>query len=160
MRFKMRFGLFILSFMILYLAGGRKIAVPYGVALTSNPWLIVSLTLAADLLQIPFFYFVYGTGKKIFFLRQFKIDRKSGKARIKKYTIWNFVQRLGNGGIFILASLPSFGGGIWSSVLLAFLLKTDKKVVFFLIAVGSFIGITLLAFLSHGIIQSIINLIH
>ncbi|MFH0831331.1 MAG: small multi-drug export protein [archaeon] len=148
-----------MGFMLLYAAGGRKIAVPYGVAITQNPWLIILITTAADTLQIPLFFFIYSAGKKVVFFRRIRINLSFEESKIKRHAIWGFVRNLGCGGIFLLSMLPSFGGGVWSSVLLAFILKTRKKTAYALIALGSFIGIVLLAFFSQGIIQGIISLL-
>jgi len=148
-----------LGFLLLYAVGGRKIAVPYGIALTNNPWLVILFTAIADFFQIPFFYFIYSTGKKIVFLDKVRIDATAEKAKIKRYAIWNSVKKLGNTGIFVLSMLPSFGGGIWSSVLLAFLLKTNKNLAYLLIVIGSLIGIIFLAFFSQGVIQGILSLL-
>lgn len=152
----MKFWLFILSFLILYIAGGRKIAVPYGVAFPNNLFQTIILTTMFDFLQIPLFYFIYRKSDKgLGILKKLKFVHKKRKPKI-----FRWAKKFGVAGVFILAALPSFGGGIWTSVLLAFLLRIDKKVSYLLIMLGSLIGITFLAFLSHGIIQSIISLIH
>ncbi len=158
LKFKMRFWLFILSFLVLYAAGGRKIAVPYGVAFTNNWVPITILTLILDSVQIFFFYHIYTkSAEKIRMLRGFGVKTKK---KLKKSKVLAWAKNFGNSGVFILSMLPSFGGGIWSSVLLAFVLKTDKKISYLLILTGSLVGIAILAILSHGVIQSIINLIH
>jgi len=154
----MKFWLFILSFLILYAAGGRKIAIPYGVAFTNSWVLITVLALALDFMQIFFFYFIYSKStEKIKILKKFGAKTKK---KLKKSKVLAWARKFGSLGVFALSTLPSFGGGIWSAVLLAFVLKIDKKISYSLILAGSLIGIAFLALLSHGVIQSIINLIH
>ncbi len=153
----MEFLLFILSFLVAYIVGGRKIAIPYGVAVMGNPWLTILLTLILDLIQIPLFYFIYSeSNKKIKMLRKV---RARGKKEMKESKVARWAKKFGVAGVFVLSMLPSFGGGIWTAVLLAFILKIDRKISYAIIAIGSLIGITLTGLLSHGIIQSIINFI-
>lgn len=149
----MKFSLFIFGFIVAYIFGGRKIAVPYGIAITNNVWLTAALTLTLDLIQIPIFYFIYATGKKISLLRKAKIDAKNRKQKIKHYRLLNWAKKSGSMGIFIVSMLPSFGGGIWSAVLLAFILKTDKRLMYLIITLGSLIGTVILAFAAQGIIN-------
>nr|QBM01391.1 hypothetical protein [uncultured archaeon] len=147
--------LFIFGFIAAYILGGRKIAIPYGIALTQSMWLTITLTVILDILEIPLFYFIYGKGRRMKALKNAKIDSKSHKERIKRYEVWHWAKELGTPGIFIISLLPSFGGGIWSSVLLAFMLKTEKKLAYFLIIAGSIVGTMFIAFFTHGIINFI-----
>jgi uncharacterized membrane protein len=154
----MRFWFFIFSFLVLYTLGGRKLAVPYGVAFPNNLWQTIILTLALDFIQISMFYFIYD--KSVAKLKVVSRLRVESKKRIEKSRTVQWAKNFGLIGVFILSTLPSFGGGIWSAVLLAFLLKANKKIAYLTILTGSLIGITLLAFFSHGIIQAILSFIH
>lgn len=156
--FKMNLGFFISSFLILYVTGGRKFAIPYGVALTNNWAVISSLTFVLDSLQIFFFYYIYSRGDAG--IKMLSKVRHKAKKKIKEFGVLIWARNFGKLGVFVLSMLPSFGGGIWSAVLLAFLLKIDKKISYLLIMTGSLIGIFSLALLSHSVIQTIINLIH
>ncbi len=147
--------LFVFGFIAAYILGGRKIAIPYGIALTQSLWLPITLTVILDILEIPLFYFIYSKGGRIKALKNAKIDAKSHKEKIKRYEAWHWAKELGTPGIFIISMLPSFGGGIWSSVLLAFMMKTDKKLAYFLIIAGSLVGTMFIAFFMHGIINFI-----
>lgn len=149
---------FISSFLILYVAGGRKLAIPYGVALTNNWVSITILTFVLDSLQIFFFYYIYSKGD--IGIKMLSKLRLKAKKKIKESRILIWAKNLGKLGVFVLSMLPLFGGGIWSAVLLAFLFKIDKKVSYLIIMAGSLIGIAFLALLSHGVIQTIISLIH
>lgn len=152
---KMNFWVFIIGFLILYAAGGRKIAIPYGVAFTN--WVFVAiLTLILDFLQIILFYYIYSKTFEIGILKKFsaRIREELGKS---KTLAW--AKNLGKLGVLTLSMLPSFGGGIWSAVLLAFMLRIDKKIAWLLIITGSLIGISIFAILSNGAIHYFMSLI-
>lgn len=151
----MNFFIFLATFIAAYILGGRKIGIPYGIAMTSSPWLVIFLSLLLELIQIPFFYSLYGKSRDIKWLERFHHHAKKGRKKLKESKSWKWARRFGTAGIFLISSLPSFGGGIWSSVLLAFMLKTDKKVSYFMILSGSFICIFSLAYFSHIILSFI-----
>ncbi|MFH1248723.1 MAG: small multi-drug export protein [archaeon] len=146
------FFLFFFIFASTYILGGRKMGIPYGIAATSNPLIIIILSLCLDLLQIPIFYFIYSQ-EKIRLSKNIHVHAKKEKKDIKDSKAWKWARRLGASGVFLLSTMPSFGGGIWSSVLLAFTLKLNKKVSYFLILSGSLLGISVLAFFSSAVIE-------
>lgn len=149
----MEFGLFLLSFLGVYLVGGRKVAVPYGIAFSNSVLLVILITLALDLLQVPFYYFIFSSiSEKIPLIRRFRINQEM---RIKKFKVWKLALKYGKIGVLVVALLPSFGGGVWTAVLLSFILKLDKKISFLLIFLGSLVGITILALCTQGIISLI-----
>lgn len=143
--------IYALGFIAAYLLGGRKVGVPLAVAVIGSPWIVTIIICMLDFAQIPLFYYLYEKSRKVR-LFNIKINAKDNREIIKKYRIWRIIRRFGTGGIFILSALPSFGGGIWSSVLLAYMLKTEKKVAYLLIITGTIAGIIFLAFFSQGLI--------
>jgi len=141
--------LFIFTFLIVYIIGGRKISIPYSIAVLRNIWLTIVFIFLLDMLQVLLYYFLlYLAINKVKWVANFL---KKQEKRLKTHRVWKHAREYGKIGIFILASLPSFGGGILSSMLLSFVLRIDKKVSFLLIAIGSLLGISLLAFLSSSI---------
>ncbi len=94
--------LFVFGFIAAYILGGRKIAIPYGIALTQSLWITITLTVILDILEIPLFYFIYGKGRKMKALKNAKIDAKGHTERIKRYEVWHWAKGLGTPGIFII----------------------------------------------------------
>jgi len=150
---------FVLGFLIVYLLGGRKCAIPYGVLMLKNLYLIILLTLFLDIIQIPIFFLIW---EKIKIFRKISIWEKfkEKNERLKRSTLIKTGRRLKYLGVIIVASLPSFGGGVWSATLLCKILKVKIWLAYILILLGSLFGISILVFGSQAIIQTLISILH
>ncbi|OIN97539.1 hypothetical protein AUJ66_02920 [Candidatus Desantisbacteria bacterium CG1_02_38_46] len=139
MRVPVTYGLFLL----LYIFGSRIIFIPAGMAFGVGKYVILFLVFFLDILQIPFYFYIYEKGaSKIKFL-----------SKMESSKLLKFAQSLGSFGVVLVAAMPAFGGGMWSSVLISFLLGLDRKKSILLLALGSLLG-------CMGVVFGIDGLIH
>jgi len=52
-----------------------------------------------------------------------------------------------------VAAMPAFGGGMWTSILMAYFLKIDRRKSVLLLALGSLIGCLIVVFGFDGLIH-------
>ncbi len=76
-----------------------------------------------------------------------KLIAKSEKGAAGKLLGW--ARRYGVIGVFLVAALPFFGGGVWTGVLLAYVLGLRKTVSYSALLLGCLVGIALLALGVH-----------
>ena len=69
-------------------------------------------------------------------------------------------QRWGQFGVIFIAAIPFVGGGIWSGVLLARLLKLNKLRAAMLLIIGSIISCVVLSVGFYGLKSYIIKVIY
>ena len=125
---------------------GRKVSTLYAQAMLHNVWIVLPLILFLDAIQIPFYFYLYNIGTtSIRPLARFKarLIAKTEKGVAKKLLGW--ARRYGVIGVFLVAALPFFGGGVWTAVLLAYTLGLKKAVSYSALLLGCLAGITLLA---------------
>jgi len=149
MRVPVTYGLFLL----LYIIGSRIIFIPAGMALGIGKYVILFLVFLLDILQIPLYFYIYEKGtSKIKFLSYF-YSRLPSRETMEKSRLMKFARSLGSFGVVFVAAMPAFGGGMWSSVLISFLLGFDRKKSIFLLTLGSFLGCILVVFGIDGLIH-------
>lgn len=153
-----KFLLKILLLILTHTVSNRLISIPLAVGLFAKWYLAVLFIFVMDIIQIPFFYFIYESPQKIkFFVVRYRYWRKrintlykrekiTRKARSWEANILKRAQKLGSWGVAIVSALPSFGGGMWSGVLLAHLLKLNKRKSYLFLGLGSLISCMLLSF--------------
>lgn len=147
-------------FIILHLVPffGRKFSVPYLQATLHNLPLTLLLGFSLDMIQVPFFFLVYGLAAKgVAKVRQKRLAKygkklmgKSKKGITNKMLRW--AKSFGILGIPLLAAMPFFGCGMYTATLLSFVLKINKKIAYILLALGCIAGILLLIGATEGII--------
>jgi uncharacterized membrane protein len=150
-----------------HIIASRLISIPVAVALFVKWYIAVIFIFAMDVVQIPLYYYIYESPKKIkFIMVRLRLWRRRIGRFAKKVNVtrgdrnWQAMllkraQRLGRLGVMFVAAMPSLGGGMWSGVLLAHLLKLDKKRSYLLLSAGSLISCLVLA-LGFGGIKTII----
>lgn len=152
----------ILVLVLTHTFGNRFISIPVGVALFGKWYIVVILIVLMDVIQAPFYYYIYESPHKMeFILIQLKRIRTSFTRITRRIRIReerNIHARLlkrarsfGQWGVVFITAMPFLGGGMWSGVLLSHLLKIEKKKSYFLLTSGSLIGCIFLALGFGGI---------
>lgn len=149
MRGPVSYGLFLL----LYIFGSRIVFIPAGMALGMGKYVILFTVFLLDVLQIPLYFYIYEKGtSKIKFL-SYLFSKLPSKEKVENYRFLKFARSLGGFGVVLVAAMPSFGGGMWSSVLLSFLLGLDRKKSILLLALGSLLGCIIVIYGLEGLID-------
>ncbi|MDD5132783.1 MAG: small multi-drug export protein [bacterium] len=166
-----KFILKTLALIITHIVASRLISIPIAVAMFVKWYIAVLFIFAMDLAQVPLFYYIYERPQKIRFitarlrlwrkrwhLRNYKKQRIIREDRNLQAMVLKRAQRFGQWGVLLVSAMPSLGGGMWTGVLLAHLLKIDKKHSYALLAAGSLTSCLVLALGFGGIKTIIIHL--
>lgn len=161
-----------LALIITHTLASRLISIPMAVAMFVKWYIAVIFIFAMDVVQIPLFYYLYERPQKIKFItarlrlwRQ-RRDRAYKKKRIiREDRNWQALvlkraQGFGQWGVLLVSAMPSLGGGMWTGVLLAHLLKLDKQRSYLLLSAGSLASCLVLALGFGGIKTIIIHLLN
>ncbi len=165
---------YFMKFLILiptHLIAGRLFSVPLGVALFGKWYEVLIIIVIMDLIQIPFYFYIYESHNRVRFIKvRLRLIRRKLmhiERRVELKEIRNVNARLlrkarslGEWGVLLVPSLPFLGGGLWSGVLLAHLLKVEKKKSYLLLTCGSMIGCTFLVLGFGGVKALLIALIN
>lgn len=168
---------FIMTMLVLaptHMLGGRLFSVPLSITLFGKWYIGVLAIVGMDLFLIPVYFYFYESPKRIKFItariRLFKARRKlkykeTGIIREERNIHAQLLKKarsFGQWGVFLIPSVPFLGGGLWSSILLAHILKLERKRSYLLVAGGSLFGCTMLA-LGFGslkaLFQALINML-
>lgn len=136
--------LYILTFLLVHIFLGRKISVPYGLAIGLKIWWVALFALALDVVQIPFFYYIYEGGSKAEIVKRLKGRLLRREEDFKSSKLFKFAKKWGKVGAILVVALPFQGGGIWSGVMVAYLLGFSKREGYLLLTLGSITGIFIL----------------
>jgi uncharacterized membrane protein len=166
-----KFILKTLALVITHIVASRLISIPIAVAIFVKWYLAVLFIFVMDLAQVPLFYYIYERPQKIRFItarlrlwRQrwnstgYKKKRIFREDRNWQALVLKRAQKFGQWGVMLVSAMPSLGGGMWTGVLLAHLLKIDKKHSYLLLAAGSLMSCLILALGFGGIKTIIIHL--
>jgi uncharacterized membrane protein len=136
----------LVSFFFIHIGLGRKISIPYAIALGFTDHYILLFAFTLDVLQIPFFKYLYTHTSKISIIKRLKegMERRSEDMEGSKLIKW--AKGMGKIGTVMLAAMPFQGGGMWSGVLLAHVIKLDRKQMYVFLSIGSLIGCTIMAY--------------
>jgi len=144
---------FVIYFIPLYILGGRPAAILSGQFLGVRISLLLLVIVMLDTLQIPFFYYLYGTISNRALMRKLQVRITKKEERLQKSRLLRWVQFIGAPGVVAITMLPLKGCGMWSGVLLTTFLKLPKKLSYFLLIVGSILGCIFLLGIGEGILQ-------
>ncbi len=117
-------------------------SIPYGVAIGMNPFQVVLVSIAANILLIP----VVFTGLNLFWhlVEHWNIvKRYVTRLRTKADP---YVDKYGAFGLFFFVSVPLPGSGVYTGVLIAWLLGIKKRRAFLPITLGVFTAAALVTF--------------
>src|SRR6266480_2808722 len=120
---------------LLSLVGNRILSLLAGLILrVPAVWLLPTVFLV-DVLQIPMFYWIYENGSHV--MKRFPTSIRGWFNRDRTRTpLGRWTTHLGSLGVFVVAAMPTFGGGMWSAVFLAYGLRLRKSWSYFLIGLG------------------------
>lgn len=141
-----------LIFSFLYIVGSRVVFIPAGMALGIGKYVVLVIVFLLDILQIPFYFFIYEKGAtKIKFLAAL-YSKLPTKEQMERSGLLKFARSLGSFGVVLTAAMPAFGGGMWTAVLISYLLNIDRKKSIILLAIGSLIGCLIVVYGFEGIL--------
>ena len=124
---------------LLSLIGNRILSLLVGLLLRIPAHLLLPTVYLMDVIQIPFFYWIYENGSTLIAHLPASIRGWFNKDwRVTSMSRWT--TRLGSLGVFVVAAMPTFGGGMWSAVFLAYGLRLRKTWSYFLIGLGSLLS--------------------
>ncbi|MDD5258777.1 MAG: small multi-drug export protein [bacterium] len=112
----------------IYIAAGRKGAVPIGIALFGS-WQIVFLyILIIELAQVPLFYFLLGSlASRMMWVQRLKKKYQPQRHKIMHSKLFLSAKRNGGWGVFFIVAMPAFTGGVLGGVVLARLLGIKPR---------------------------------
>ena len=129
---------------ILYVLFSRAVSIPAALALHLRAGIVFFAIFGLDIIQIPLFFHIYERGFTRIPGLSLVMKRLPTKEQFEKSRIRKLTQSLGGFGVLFLAMTPTFGGGIWTAVLLAHILKLSRKQSYFFLITGSFISCLIL----------------
>ncbi|MBU4128546.1 small multi-drug export protein [bacterium] len=142
-------------FAILHMTLGRGVSIVYGVLRGMNVLYFLPLGVFFDMFQVWPLYFLYETAEsRMPLIRKLKEKMSKRENKFLHSKIFKGVKSLGHLGVAVVALLPVKGCGMWSSILLAHILKIKRPRAYLLFFIGSIIG-CLLWFAIGDIIKSI-----
>ncbi|OIO02817.1 hypothetical protein COY52_11930 [Candidatus Desantisbacteria bacterium CG_4_10_14_0_8_um_filter_48_22] len=149
----MRIFLNYLLFFLLYVVGSRILFIPAGISLGMGKYVVLSVVFIFDILQIPLYFYIYDKGTSRIKFLSFLYSKMPSKERMLNSPLLKFAERLGAFGVVFVAAMPAFGGGMWTSILMAYFLKIDRRKSVLLLALGSLIGCLIVVFGFDGLIH-------
>ncbi len=142
------------SFMILHGLGGRAASIVTARLAGFDMSLYLPLAIGLDMIQVPLFFFLYEEGtQRIFFLKKLGDRAQRQKEKLANSRFYGRLAVWGQLGVLIVTLLPIKGGGMWSGVLLAHLMKLERGRSYLLLFAGSLLGAFLLVGLSDLILK-------
>jgi len=118
----------VLSNRIFAVGGGLWLHVPM-------LWML-SLLVAVDILQIPFYFWLY-ENSQLFLSRLPARWGELFKRGPQQTAVGRWTASLGGLGVFLVAALPAMGGGMWTAIFLAYGLKLNRKLSYLWLVLGS-----------------------
>lgn len=153
MSFSSAIGILVLSSLL----GNRILTVLVGLLLQVPPPWLLGVVVAVDWVQIPLFFMLYSHGaswfRRIPRLRAWLEAKQSAPSRISTWS-----RPLQGVGIFFLAFLPTLGGGMWSSALLAHNAHVPKRWSAGCMALGSGVSYGLLFLVLKPVVETLTSL--
>ncbi|MBI5555152.1 MAG: small multi-drug export protein [Elusimicrobia bacterium] len=112
----------------IYIASGRKGAVPIGIALFGSWRLVLGYLLIIELAQIPLFYFLLGpVAARFLWVQRIKDKYQVNQNKIAQTKTFITAKKYGGCGVFIVVAAPAFTGGVLGGILLARLLGLSRR---------------------------------
>ncbi len=132
-------------FIILHMTLGRGASILYGVLRGMNVLHFLPLGVFFDMFQVWPLYLLYETTEfHMPLIRKLKEKMNRREHRFLHSRIFKGVKSLGHLGVAVVALLPVKGCGMWSSILLAHILKIRRSRAYLLFLMGSIIGCLIL----------------
>ncbi len=112
----------------IYIAAGRKGAVPIGIALLDSWQLVFIYLLIIELVQVPLFNFLFGSlASRMVWAQRLKKKYQAQRNKIMHSKSFLAAKKYGGWGVFFVVAMPAFTGGVLGGVLLARLLGLRRR---------------------------------
>lgn len=144
------FGLY---FVPLYILGGRPAAIISAQLLGLKIVLLLPVVVLLDTLQIPFFFYLYGTISNKLLVQTFQERGSKKETRLRNTTFFRWVKLMGTPGVVVITMLPLKGCGMWSGVLLSKILGLSKKTGYSLLIIGSIVGCAIVLGIGEAVLE-------
>ena len=131
---------FVIYFIPLYILGGRPVAVLSAQFLGFKISFILPVVVMLDTLQIPLFYYLYGTVSDSVLVGKLRKRITKKEVNLKESKISRWMQLMGMPGVVAITMTPFKGCGMWSGVLLSKLIGLRKHTSYPLLMGGSLLG--------------------
>jgi uncharacterized membrane protein len=143
----------VLFFFIVHMSVGRTVSVLTGVMLLRiSPLPLMGYALIGDLLNIPFFVALYeGIRKSVRRSKRIGCWLDRNREKRQQGGLYGRLAKLGPCGVIVLAALPMYGCGMWSSILLAWSMNMKPVRGTVYLAAGSVVGSIVALALAIGI---------
>lgn len=148
------------TFILLHSLGGRKAAIIGARLADFNLIYFLPLAVFLDMLQVPFFFYLYSMGgrrvgwlgrlRQWFYRKEEQWKGSSWGQTILKKKGW---------GVFLITAMPIRGGGMWTGVFFSYLLSLKRKESLMVLFAGSLTGCLFLAGLAEVAYKFILLLI-
>ena len=135
-----------LIFFISYIFTSRILSIPVALAFKFPRFIVFLMVFILDVLQIPMFYHIYDKGIPHVPLLGRLLDMLPTKEKVENSALGKKAQQFGSLGLIIISAIPTFGGGIWSAVLIAHMLRLRYSRSFIYIAIGSLVSCFILVY--------------
>ena len=135
------------------LVGNRILSLLVGLLLRVPAAWLLSTVYILDVIQIPFFYWLYENSAAVLNRLPPRMQSWLGKDW-SGTALGRWTSSLGGLGVFLIATLPTFGGGMWSAVFIAYGLHLRKSWSFFLMALGSLTSILCLFWVLDTLVRT------
>lgn len=124
---------------------GRGASILYGVLRGMNVLYFLPLGVFFDIFQVYPLYLLYETTEsRLSLIRKLKERMVRNENKFLHSKIFKGVRSLGYLGVMMVALVPVKGCGMWSSILLAHILKIKRSRAYLLFFTGSIIGCLIL----------------
>ena len=144
---------FVIYFIPLYILGGRPVAILSAQFLGFKISFLLPVVVMLDTLQIPLFYYLFGTISQGLFIRKLHERSIKKEKRLRESRFFRWIQLMGTPGVVAITMLPLKGCGMWSGVLLSKLLGLPKQIIYPLLIAGSILGCILIFGVGEAILQ-------
>lgn len=144
---------FAFYFIPLYILGGRPVALLSAQFLGFRMALLLPVVVLLDTLQIPLFYYLYGTISRGLLMGKLHERTAKKEERLRRSRLFRWIQLMGTPGVVAITMLPLKGCGMWSGVLLSKLLRQPKQISYPLLIMGSIVGCIFVLGVGEGILQ-------
>lgn len=118
----------------------RLVALPALLALRFSTVTAFLIVFGIDVLQIPVFFYLYRRAAQVLRRGAASGRFQPTRERIERTPFGKFALSIGEMGVVFLSALPLYGGGMWSAVLLAYLLEMPRPRAVAYCLLGSFVG--------------------
>ena len=132
-------------FVILHMTLGRGASILYGVLRGMDVIYFLPLGVFFDMFQVYPLYLLYETTEsRMPLMRKLKEKMNRRENKFLHSQVFKKIKSLGHLGVGVVALLPVKGCGMWSSILLAHILRIKRSRAYLLFFIGSIIGCLIL----------------